>query len=145
MEERVGRRLIVIAKSLRARFEALLAEHGVSLATFVVLNDAIEGDGLSQRELATRIGIEGPTLTRHLDRMEDFGLIARTRDTADRRILRITPTALGLELHGKLLDVAAVMEDELLDGIGDRERQTLRRLLDRLATNLESHVHAAAR
>lgn len=139
--------MIAVSKALRARFEALLAEHEVSLATFVVLNDAIEGGGLSQRELAARIGIEGPTLTRHLDRMEEYGLITRTRDVADRRILRIAPTPLGLELHGKLLDVAGVMEGELLRGISERDRGTLRRLLTRLSTNLanvEEVAHAAA-
>lgn len=137
MEERVARRVITLAKAIRARFEAALAAHATSVATYAVLADAIEGSGLSQRELAARIGIEAPTLTRHLDRMEADGLIERQRDAADRRILRIHATPAGLRLYAELVDIANRLEADLLEGLGERDRQVLRRLLDRLHTNME--------
>lgn len=137
MEERVGRLLALAAKAVRARFETELAADGASLATFVVLHDAVAATGLSQRELAERIGLEGPTLTRHLDRMEAEGLIVRRRDPQDRRVWRIEPTPAGKQLYGKLRRTADRLERALTAGLDDAEVATLRRLLAHLRENME--------
>ena len=85
--ESLGRDLVLLAKAIRARLESRLANAGASLPAWGVLSCAIEEQGLSQRQLAERMGIEGATLTRHLDRLEADGLITRQRDGDDRRIL----------------------------------------------------------
>lgn len=137
MEERVGRLLALAAKAVRARFEAELAGDGASLATFVVLHDAVAATGLSQRELADRIGLEGATLTRHLDRMEAEGLIVRRHDPHDRRVWRIEPTPEGKQLYGRLRRTADRLERALTAGLDDAEVATLRHLLVRLRENME--------
>lgn len=137
MEERVGRLLALAAKAVRARFEAELAADGASLATFVVLHDAVAATGLSQRELAERIGLEGPTLTRHLDRMEAEGLIVRRRDPQDRRVWRIEPTPAGRQLYGRLRRTADRLERSLTAGLDEAEVATLRRLLAHVRENME--------
>lgn len=137
MEERVGRLLALTAKAVRARFEAELAADGASLATYVVLHDAVAATGLSQRELAERIGLEGPTLTRHLDRMEAEGLIVRRRDPHDRRVWRIEPTAAGRRLYERLRRTADRLERTLTSGLEAAEIQALRDLLTRLRENME--------
>lgn len=137
MEERVGRLLALTAKAVRARFEAELAADGASLATYVVLHDAVAATGLSQRELAERIGLEGPTLTRHLDRMEAEGLIVRRRDPHDRRVWRIEPTAAGRRLYERLRRTADRLERTLTSGLEAAEIQALRHLLTRLRENME--------
>lgn len=137
MEERVGRLLALTAKAVRARFEAELAADGASLATYVVLHDAVAATGLSQRELAERIGLEGPTLTRHLDRMEAEDLIVRRRDPHDRRVWRIEPTAAGRRLYERLRRTADRLERTLTSGLEAAEIQALRDLLTRLRENME--------
>lgn len=56
------------------------------------------GGMLSQRELAHAIGIEGPALTHHLNRMEEGGLLHRRRNPANRRTHHVQLTATGEEL-----------------------------------------------
>lgn len=104
-------------KAVRAEFEARLATVGGSLSTFIVLRSA-EELGLSQREIAERIGVEGPTLVRHLDRLEKEGLIERQRDAADRRVTRILVTKTGEEHHRRLAEVAAEMEAKMRSLLG---------------------------
>ena len=94
----LGRQLAATAKATRAEFDTRLGEAGGSLTTFIVLRLASEAPGgleLSQRQLADRMGVEAPTMVRHLDRLEREGLIERRRDARDRRVTRITVTPAG--------------------------------------------------
>src|ERR1700757_2589624 len=88
----LGRRLVFLGKQLQRRFEGVLADQGTTLPTWSVLRYVAMHPHPSQVELATMIGIEGPTLTRHLDRLCAEGLVTRTRDESDRRIVRVALT-----------------------------------------------------
>lgn len=121
MTRLLGRQLAMAHKAVHAEFDARLAEAGGSLTTWIVLRSAEEsacGDGLSQRALAERMGVEGPTLVRHLDRLEKAGLIERRRDLLDRRVTRIGVTAAGQALLKQLAVVARAMEAEIQAVIG---------------------------
>ena len=137
MEERTGRLLALTAKAIRAWFESELAAQGASLATFVVLHDAMDAVGLCQRELAERVGLVGPTLTRHLDRMEAAGLIVRRRDPGDRRMFRIDPTPAGRRLYRRHRRTADRLEAQMLAGLTPDEVAELRRLLAHVRANVE--------
>lgn len=63
----------------------------------------IEG-ALSSRVIAERIGCGQPTVTGVVDRLEKIGLVARTRGTDDRRVVRVTLTEAGGKLFRVLDD-----------------------------------------
>src|SRR5258708_27174849 len=91
----LGRQLASTAKATRAEFDHRLGEVGGSLTAFIVLRLADEAPGgleLSQRHLAERIGVDAPTMVRHLHRLDKEGLIDRTRALPDRPRTRITVT-----------------------------------------------------
>ena len=48
----------------------------------------------------------GPALVRHIDRLEADGIVTRTRDPADRRVIRLRLTAAGAR---PLDEIRAVM------------------------------------
>lgn len=100
------------SKVLSAEFDRRLMDAGGSLSTWIVLRSASEWC-LSQRELAGRIGVEGPTLVHHLDRLERGGLIERCRDGQDRRVVRISVTPAGQRLFEALRAVADATQAEL--------------------------------
>src|SRR5215211_5997728 len=95
-EEALGRRLVFTAKRVRHRFEQHLGRSGARLVTWIVLTHARRAPGCSQAQLADLMGVEGPTIARHLDRLEAAGLVERHRDGGDRRISRIHLTEAGL-------------------------------------------------
>lgn len=64
----------------------------------------LEG-ALSSRLIAERIGCGQPTVTGVVDRLEKIGLVARTRGTDDRRVVRVTLTDAGVKLY-RVLDSA---------------------------------------
>jgi MarR family transcriptional regulator, transcriptional regulator for hemolysin len=149
----LGRQLATTAKATRAEFDARLGEVGGSLTAFIVLRLASEAPGgleLSQRELAERMGVEAPTMVRHLDRLEKEGLIERRRDARDRRVTRITVTPAGSRRLDVLREVADAMDAEILTMLGAEGYAALAGVLDRLyghmtqlAGERKSHAHAA--
>jgi MarR family transcriptional regulator for hemolysin len=127
------------AKATHAEFDARLAEVGGSLTAFVVLRLADEAPGgleLSQRQLAERMGVEAPTMVRHLDRLEKEGLIERRRDARDRRVTRITVTPAGSRRLGVLRKVADAMDVEILTLLGPETYRVLASALDRLQEHM---------
>jgi DNA-binding MarR family transcriptional regulator len=135
-DEPLVRTVVMTGKALREHFEQALAEAGSSLATWVVLNGVERGRWDNQRGLAKDLRIEGATLTRHLDRMEREGLIARTRDAQDRRQIKVELTALGRTLHRRLRATAQRVGMEASAGLSTRDQATLRRLLGRMRANI---------
>ena len=134
--EPLVRTVVMTGKALREHFEQALTEAGASLVTWVVLNGVDRGRWDSQRGLAKDLRIEGATLTRHLDRMEREGLIARTRDPQDRRQIRVELTPEGRALHGRLRATAEAVGAKACAGLTETDQATLRRLLGRLRENL---------
>jgi MarR family transcriptional regulator for hemolysin len=122
-------------RELSRSFEAALAGAGSSLATWLVLTSLAGGMHQSQREIAEELGIEGPTLTHHLNRMEAAGFVTRERNPADRRAHDVTMTAAGNQAFRSLIAIAQDFDARLRIGFTDRELATLRRLLQRLVEN----------
>ncbi|AWS43390.1 MarR family winged helix-turn-helix transcriptional regulator [Streptosporangium sp. 'caverna'] len=132
----LGWQLGTVAKTARARFEALLARAGGSFTTWKILEVLDVHGPLKQRDLAAAVGIEGPTLTRQLERLDAQNLVTRRRVGGDRRITEIAPTQDGVALHSALRRAAEQANHELADGLSPHEIETLRSTLDRILLNL---------
>jgi DNA-binding MarR family transcriptional regulator len=76
------------------RLLALWQEAGMTLSQRRVLGRLKEGPR-SAGEIATRLGIPSPSLTRMLTKLEDRGLIVRALDKGDRRRILVELTAQG--------------------------------------------------
>jgi MarR family transcriptional regulator for hemolysin len=91
-----------------------------------------------QRDLANAVGIEGPTLTHHLNRMEESGLVVRTRDPENRRVHRVELTAAGDAMFHTLRQAVVGFDRRLRAGLSASELANLSGLLARLQHNVES-------
>ncbi len=123
------------ARQVSRAFDAALADAGRTLADWLVLASLKGGLHQSQREIADELGIEGATLTHHLNRMESAGLVVRTRNPQNRRVHDVTMTPAGEIAFGSLLGVVHDFDARLRAGFSDRDLATLRDLLQRLADN----------
>jgi DNA-binding MarR family transcriptional regulator len=147
-DDRFGRTLALAHKAVHECIDERMAEHGASLATWLVLHHAVEEPDLSQSHLAARLVIEAPTLVRHLDRLEADGLLARTRDARDRRVVRVRVTDEGRKVETRLRAVADEMNAELRTALG-ADDEIVQRSLERirefaLASLAERKSHATA-
>lgn len=139
--EPIGLQLTRIARGVSRAFDESLAEAGGSLPTWVVLVSLKAGRHKMQREIAAEVGIEGPTLTHHLNRMEAAGLVTRTRNPANRRIHNVELTPAGEELFFQLLKTVQAFDQRLRAGLEPEELERFSALLDRLAANVSKAPH----
>jgi len=133
-QEPIGVVLTRAAKRVSGAFDAALAERGGSLPMWLVLL-SVTGEHRSQRSIAAEIGVEGPTLTHHLNRMEADGLVTRARDPENRRVHQVALTDQGRGMFHELLGAVVSFDERLRGGFTDDELATLRVLLHRLAAN----------
>jgi MarR family transcriptional regulator, transcriptional regulator for hemolysin len=132
----IGLLLAATSKSVGRAFNDALAAQGGSIPIWLILN-ALKGERRrSQLELARAVGIEGPTMTRHLDGLERAGLVERQRDPVDRRAVQVQLTRAGHALHGRLLKAVISFNQQLRTGLSSDDLQTLRRVLGRLRENV---------
>src|SRR5256885_5507571 len=140
MEHTIGRMLFLAHQAVHDELDHRLRERGASLWNWVLLREAANADGASQRELAQHMRIEPPTLVRHLDKLADEGLVERRPDPADRRVVRIAVTEKGLARLAQLHEVVHALDDELRGILTKRDIEVLSRALPRVQTFLEQRA-----
>lgn len=110
--------------------EGHFARYGTSCGRFTVLAllNRHPESGLNPSRIAAACGVTRATITGLLDGLEQDGLVRRVRGAGDRRTLQVELTADGRRfLDGMLPDHFRRMA-RLMQGIGPRDRRTLRRL-----------------
>jgi MarR family transcriptional regulator, transcriptional regulator for hemolysin len=132
----IGLLLATTSKVVGRAFNDALAAQGGSIPIWLILNALKSERRRSQLELARAVGIEGPTMTRHLDGLEQAGLVERRRDPVDRRAVQVHLTRAGHALHGRLLKAVIAFNQQLRSGLRNDDIETLRRVLGRLHENV---------
>jgi MarR family transcriptional regulator, transcriptional regulator for hemolysin len=132
----LGLHLTRISRTVSRAFDDTLAEAGGSLPVWLVLISLKSRQLSSQRELAEAVGIQGATLTHHLDAMESAGLVTRRRDPANRRLHLVELTPAGDALFLRLRDAAMAFDQRLRAGLSESEVGQLEALLTRLRDNV---------
>ena len=131
---------------LLARANRLLAEavdarparDGLSATDGRVLAALLAAEGTTMTELAERLQLKQPTLTKAIDRLERALLVQRRRPSADRRRTLLHLTERGRRVAEPLAARARRHEHALSRALGEGESRALRAALDRLVGELEA-------
>ena len=126
----------VIARFLKADSERRLSAHGVHAGQQFVLQCLWTGDGLTPGELAERIGIEGPTVVRMVNRMTASGLLFRRPDAEDARRVRVHLTERGWALQQVIPEILRRRAEAATAGLSREQRQVLLGCMWQMAKNL---------
>jgi DNA-binding MarR family transcriptional regulator len=94
-------------------------------------------EGLPCGEIAGRLITRDPDVTRLLDRMEKRGLISRTRESRDRRLVLVRLTPKGLKLVDRLDEPVQKMHRKMLGHLEKGQLQALRELLAAARSGVE--------
>ena len=124
--------LLRSAEKLQARVAAMLKPHGLSPTQYNALR-ILRGagkKGLACSEIGERMINRDPDITRLMNRLEDRGLVKRSRDEQDRRVTTARITAGGLELLKSLDRPVDEFQRRLLGHMSPKRLRTLIRLLE---------------
>ena len=115
---------------------AAFAQHGVHEGQQYVLRCLWREDGLSPGEVARRLGLATPTVTRAATRMEATGLLRREPHPSDRRLVRLRLTDRGRELEKVIDEQTNRLTERALATLSAAERESLVRALHEIRRNL---------
>jgi DNA-binding MarR family transcriptional regulator len=121
------------------RLETVFQRFGIRGADFAVLATLVRlaGDVVSQRRLASELGLSAGTISLRVDRLVRKGLAERGADPEDGRGAVISITDRGRELFDACAPEHLANAEELLAGLAEDEREELGRLLGKLLYTLE--------
>lgn len=123
-------------RAMTQAYAPLLAPLGLTYPQYLAMLVLWEDDDLAVKDLGARLELDSGTLTPLLKRLEALGLVARARDAADERVVRVRLTQKGRSLRRRALAVPAQMACQA--GLSLREIGALRERLLRLAENLRA-------
>ncbi len=131
-------RLNLIARRYRTRLNERLKSIGQTQARWDALFwISTSGDAVTQSELAERMGIEGPTLVRMLNKLEQEGLVERLSTPLDRRAKTIRLKGKAEEVLADIAALIAPFRAEILQDLTDEELLLCQSVFDRVMSRLD--------
>jgi MarR family transcriptional regulator for hemolysin len=130
------------AKSFQRSLDLELRKNvGVTLSQWRVVSALVLQPGLTQKEIADKMGIEGATLVPVIDKMEKEGLLKRKQDSTDRRANKIYLTPKADSLWMSMTDCALKIRKSSTRNISESDIQitldTLRQISKNLSISFE--------
>ncbi|MAC80771.1 MAG: transcriptional regulator [Rhodobacteraceae bacterium] len=136
---RFGIRFSLLVRRWRQSLDAHLAQAGQTGATWVPLVHLQEtGGGISQKQLARLVGVDGSSLVRVLDINEREGLIERRRDEHDGRARLIFLTAKGRQRVAEIRAELFKVEEAILADLSDDDLTCMIAQFDRIEARLKA-------
>ena len=132
-----GFTLAKVCRAHRGNVGELLSEVGLHVGQEMVLIELWENDGLRGGELAERLGVEPPTVTKMLRRLEKCGLVERRQDPNDARSFRVYLTDEGRSLEEPVARCWEKVEEKTFAGMSVGERRNFHRLLTKVRANVD--------
>jgi DNA-binding MarR family transcriptional regulator len=117
------------------RFALLLSEDDLTPPLAGIMRLLRGSPGLSQQQLADRLGVAPSRIVSYVDDLEARGWLSRTRDSEDRRVNVLALTAKGQKAFASLAAVARGHEATITAALTAAERETLMKLLTKLAAD----------
>ncbi|WP_238702496.1 MarR family winged helix-turn-helix transcriptional regulator [Microbacterium caowuchunii] len=125
--------LYTASRATTQAYRRLLAPWGLTYPQYLVLVQLWTRGAQSVRDLGTALSLDSGTLSPLLTRLERSGIITRTRDEADGRVVTVRLTEHGDRLRDEMADVPAQ-----LFACMSLSMDSARALLDSLHTLTES-------
>ncbi len=130
--------LISVMRVHRTRASELLHALGVHVGQEMILFQLWQRDGLNQTELTACLGVEPPTTTKMVQRMEANGLVVRRADPRDGRVVQVWLSPRGRALERPVTEAWQTLEAMTVGNLSAGERAMLRELLAKVRLGLES-------
>ena len=109
---------------------------GVTLSQWRVVSALVLQPGMTQKEIADKMGIEGATLVPVIDKMEKEGLLKRKQGSSDRRVNRIYLTSKADSLWESMTNCALKIRKSSTKNILDSDIRITLGTLRKISKNL---------
>ena len=131
-----------ITRSTTKAFESAFDQQLRNKAGITVAQSRVIGtlmlvkNGITQKEIATRIGIEAPTIVPMIDKLEEQGIVDRRPDPDDRRNNLIFLTSKSETKWELIMECALELEKASCQGLADEELEVTKTTLRKITKNV---------
>ncbi|MGH2521013.1 MAG: MarR family winged helix-turn-helix transcriptional regulator [Anaerolineales bacterium] len=132
--------LAQVCQAYRALSEDFMDRIAMHRAQATLLCRLYVHEGMTQSEIAEQLAVQGATVTNILQRMEEAGLVTRRRDADDNRLVRVYLTDAGRQKERAITEQFLKLEGAVFEGISERDRVLVRRLLQQMLHNMTVKV-----
>ncbi|MFK3973311.1 MarR family winged helix-turn-helix transcriptional regulator [Pseudomonas sp. NPDC087358] len=131
LTQSVGFTLAKARNLVTAEIDAALKEHDITSQQMGILLSLQRAMASTPFELSTLLGIDTGLMTRVLDKLEDKGLLARSRSGEDRRIVNLNLTEKGSRLAEQIPEIVPPVLNARLTHFSREEFTEFLRLLNK--------------
>ena len=140
-ENSIGFVVYSASKTLRKAFDLELRNNiGITITQSKVIFSLYLDSGLTQRELADKIGVESPTLVPIINKMENDGYVQRKSDPNDRRIKRVYTTPKTDLLWNSMMECATQIRKVSTKGVSEQEMKLALEVIKKITENLTDYL-----
>ncbi|MFC4102424.1 MarR family winged helix-turn-helix transcriptional regulator [Paenibacillus xanthanilyticus] len=132
--------IFALARSHRALAGQMLRDIGLFPGQEIMLLQLWDKDGQSQQSLGRTIGVDHSTVAKSVKRLEESGLVTRTRSPEDGRVTLVWLTEAGRSLEAKVNGIWEELERITVNGLTEAERKQLAALAQRIASSVDSAI-----
>lgn len=133
----LSRLICGVNRKLEQAMEAHLRPLGLSIEQYRILEALDEHDGISMGELAAKVFVDSPTLTKIIDKMVASSDVYRAPDAKDRRKVLIFRSNKGKDIFLKLQGLSVKAQQDVMDILGQKEARDLSNLLYEVLEKLD--------
>lgn len=147
MDEQTARVFAALHRTVRLHQQRMSREMAKKNATppeAFCLSLVAREDGMSQRDLAARLHLSRPWITRLLQTLEKSGAVVRRVDEQDQRLTRVFITESGRERERELRGVMSVYMARTIETLSDDEKDQLSDLLDKMNAGISDDLGGEA-
>ena len=136
-EEAVMATMMSLGRRIRNRFP----DDQVDFSALPILKALRYGGPMRLSAIASALGLDASTVSRHVRHLEERGMLERTGDPDDGRASRVTLTEQGTDCMDRAIESRRAMIRVVLDDWPVKDRERLRVLLTRLHTDLSTSAN----
>jgi MarR family transcriptional regulator for hemolysin len=137
IEERFSHALHNTARAWRQALDRRMKHLGLSQAGWLAIATVAKGAPLSQTELASKLGVEDPTMVAMIDRLVKGGYLVRIPSATDRRVKLVQLTEQGQDVYQQLRAVAVPFRHDLLGGADRAQLEQMTQFLESLQAAID--------
>lgn len=143
--EHIGRNMMISDKYFKLYLRDALAPYGLNATEGVVLlmmfHSAVAQKN-TQEDLIRRIHYDKGVMTRTMKELEQKGFVSREPNPTDSRSYLFSLTKAGEALKEPLFDTVRRWNERLLAGIDERDLETVKTVLGKMAQNACGNIGA---
>ncbi|MDN3233176.1 MarR family winged helix-turn-helix transcriptional regulator [Priestia megaterium] len=140
LDEAIGFLINTTARNLILLLSNAFSKHNITSEQWTLLKSLEEKDGITTKELVTRVQKDQGNVTRILGLLEEKSLVEKRANPKDKRSTLIYLTSEGSQLIEELIPLDEEVQEIAIKDISTEDLAILKKTLTKISENIVNHT-----